>query len=82
MTREEQRIFLWIDKPMREFRIPQTAIPPNSMVYRCIQGDMLDYISYRASRSHANWYKIADINEIFDPFFVAEGGETMIVPEE
>lgn len=80
MLRTEQRRLDWLGYTIREFRLPQNAIPEDSQVYRCIQGDMLDYIAYCFYGAHWPWYVIADTNDIMDPFFACRGGERLIVP--
>jgi len=81
MKREEQRLLNWLGYTIREFRTPETSIPADSVLHRCRQGDMLDYLSYLYFRRHDLWYLIADVNGIMDPFFKCEGGERLIIPK-
>ncbi len=79
MRREDVGLLDWCGYKVREVRIP-IEVGNNATIYKAHEGAPWDYIAWACYNDEENWYIIADVNGIIDPFVFPGSGEAVVIP--
>lgn len=61
-------------------RIPYTVLNSNLTVHTVLPGETIQSIAYKYYGDSGLWYRIADINSIYNPFVEIQEGVQLYIP--